>query len=139
VPSALRGRGTRPADHRGDEWRPAAYYPEGRDRQRPATLEPRPGESAADVVDSLDAPSRELDTAWAALTAEQWTLAVQEPRAQTDLGSLPLAAHALLRLTEVDVHGLDLDVGLDGWSDLYVELALPAARAPIRAAASGQR
>jgi hypothetical protein len=105
--------------------RPGAYYPGGRDRERPATLEPRPGESATDVVESLATWSHELDAAWSALMIEQWGIAVQEPRGQTDLGSLPLAAHALLRLTEVEVHGLDLDVGLDGWSDLFVELALP--------------
>jgi maleylpyruvate isomerase len=105
--------------------RATAYYPGGRDRERPATLEPRPGESASDVVESLAARSHQLDAAWSALMTEQWGVAVQEPREQTDLGPLLLAAHALLRLTEVEVHGLDLDVGLDRWSDLFVELALP--------------
>jgi len=31
----------------------------------------------------------------------------------------------LLRLTEVEVHGSDLDVGLDDWSAAFVETALP--------------
>src|SRR5688572_3617156 len=45
-----------------------AYYPKGRATQRPGTLEPRPGESPMDVVESLAEASAALDEAWAALT-----------------------------------------------------------------------
>jgi hypothetical protein len=36
-----------------------------------------------------------------------------------------LARLALLRLTEVEVHGSDLTLGLDDWSETFVDAALP--------------
>jgi hypothetical protein len=42
-----------------------------------------------------------------------------------DRRSLSLADLALMRLTECEVHGSDLAVGLDDWSELFVSLALP--------------
>jgi hypothetical protein len=39
---------------------PVPYYPDGRDRQRPQTLHPRPGESGAEVVASLARSTDEL-------------------------------------------------------------------------------
>src|SRR3954462_2629093 len=44
--------------------RPASYYPEGRSQQRPCTLVPRPGESAADVIASLAEQSDALHGVW---------------------------------------------------------------------------
>jgi hypothetical protein len=32
---------------------------------------------------------------------------------------------AILRLTEIEVHGTDLDIGLPEWSDVFVGAALP--------------
>jgi len=103
----------------------AAYYPGGRSRQRPGTLLPEPGETPSDVVASLARLSADLHALWAGLTEEQWRLDVVEPPDNPDLGTLPLARLAVLRLTEVEVHGTDLDLDLDDWSDTYIELVLP--------------
>jgi maleylpyruvate isomerase len=105
------------------EGRPAAYYPGGREATRPATLEPSPGEWPADVVASLAEHSEVLDGLWSAVPP--WDNVVREPDDQPDLGPLPLARLPLLRLTEVEVHGSDLDLGLDDWSDVFVEAVLP--------------
>lgn len=107
------------------EDRPAAYYPGGREVQRPGTLEPSPGEAPADVVASLAGHSATLDRVWAGMAPDAWDGAVREPDGQRDLGPLPLSRLPLLRLTEVEVHGSDLDLGLDDWSDVFVEAALP--------------
>ena len=42
-----------------------------------------------------------------------------------DLGTRSLFELAVLRLTEVEVHGTDLDIGLPDWSDEFVRVALP--------------
>lgn len=112
--------------------RPTAFYPEGRDVQRPATLQPAPGE---DVVTSLREVSAALDQAWAEVG--DWRATVIEPE-----GVFPtLESMAVLRLTEVEVHGTDLDLGLPPWSDTLVHAALPmrlerlARRRPVRAGA----
>jgi len=104
---------------------PAAFYPLGREVQRPRTLEPDDGEAPAEVVASLAAHGRRLDASWSAMTEGQWATVVHEPAGQGDLGALPLAALLLLRLTEVEVHGTDLDLGLDDWSEPFVRRALP--------------
>ena len=103
----------------------ASYYPHGRDQQRPTTLVPRPAERAVDVVESLARESAELQIAWRALEASQWALVLREPRGSSDLGPLALNRLPRLRLTEVEVHGSDLGVGLDDWSDTFVNTALP--------------
>lgn len=103
---------------------PASYYPHGRQEQRPATLRPGPGESPTDVVASLEQESSELHRRWAALTDQQWQIPIAEPEDREDLGPLQLAQLLLLRLTEVEVHGSDLDLGLDGWSPVFVDAAL---------------
>ena len=102
----------------------ASYYPEGRSRQRSSTLQPEPGEHPSDVVASLARRSADLDALWSVLTEEQWLLETDEPPDNPDLGALPLARLALLRLTEVEVHGGDLQLGLDDWSQVFVESAL---------------
>jgi maleylpyruvate isomerase len=120
--------------------RPTSYYPEGRAAQRPGTLDPDPGESPADVVASLAEHSGVLHGRWASLTPAQWRTDVVEPADNADLGTMPLHALALLHLTEVEVHGTDLDVGLAEWSELFVAAALPfrverlARRRPANAA-----
>lgn len=105
--------------------RPAAFYPDGRTAQRDTTLRPDPGEDATAVVASLAAESQQLQARWEALVGEEWTTPVREPAANADLGTSPLTRLALLRLTEVEVHGSDLGVGLPAWSDTFVDLALP--------------
>ena len=104
---------------------PASYYPGGRGVERPGTLEPEPGESPADVVASLAHHAAELDRRWSALDDERWRLVVTEPAGNADLGPQRLDDLAVLRLTEVEVHGTDLGLGLPDWSDTLVAAALP--------------
>ena len=103
----------------------AAFYPDGRERQRPSTLQPRPGERPRDVVTSLAEQSATLQATWGALDASHWEHSVTEPEGNRDLGPLPVAVVPLLRLTEIEVHGSDLDIGLDDWSSTFVTEALP--------------
>jgi uncharacterized protein (TIGR03083 family) len=103
----------------------AAYYPDGRASQRPQTLEPAPGEDPLDVVDSLERLSRELDQVWRAVDTAAWVQDVIEPEDNPDLGTIPLSGLPLLRLMEVEVHGSDLGLGLDDWSDVFVRATLP--------------
>ena len=102
--------------------RPASYYPGGRSTQRPGTLEPRPGESPTDVVLSLLAASAALDEVFDAV--DDWTIVVREPEDNPDLGPQPLGYLPLVRLTEVEVHGTDLDLGLPDWSDVLIREGL---------------
>jgi hypothetical protein len=104
----------------------AAYYPAGRAAQRPLTLEPAPGEDPHGVVASLGTLSSELDHVWDALVDEAWGRKVIEPDDNPDLGPIPLSGLSLMRLTEVEIHGSDLGLGLDDWSALFVREALPA-------------
>lgn len=102
-----------------------SYYPSGRHRSRPATLVPAPEESPSAVVESLALRSRELHRVWATLSDTDWETVVREPADNPDLGPLPLGRMVIARLTEVEVHGSDLGLGLPGWSHLFVRTALP--------------
>jgi hypothetical protein len=102
-----------------------SYYPEGRAQVRPGTLTPGQGESPSDVVESFVHQSMELQHIWASLPDSAWNVMVHEPEENPDLGSLSLMRLPLTRLTEVEVHGSDLALGLSEWSELFVELALP--------------
>ncbi len=102
-----------------------SYYPQGRMAQREATLSPGPGETPAAVVDTLDELNEQLYDAWSRLTSDDWPVQVREPAGNADLGQMTLARLALLRLSEVEVHGSDLGLGLDDWSDLFVQTSLP--------------
>jgi uncharacterized protein (TIGR03083 family) len=106
------------------EDRPVSYYPGGRDADRPGTLAPAPGEAPQGVVASLAAHSDALDRRWAGMGEEQWDAVVREPDDRPDLGPLPLSRLPLLRLTEVEVHGADLGLGLGDWSEVFVRAAL---------------
>jgi uncharacterized protein (TIGR03083 family) len=101
-----------------------AYYPEGRERQRPDTLHPAPDESPVQAVESLRVESDRLASLWSGLHDEHWSLVVTEPDDNRDLGPQRLSSLPLLRLTEVEVHGTDLDLGLSPWSDVFVRAAL---------------
>jgi uncharacterized protein (TIGR03083 family) len=109
----------------GARGRPVAYYPEGRERQRPRTLVPLHGESPQAVVESLATLCEELDQEWSALGPASWHLNVVEPAGNRDLGPIALRRLPLLRLTEVEVHGTDLGLNLDDWSDVFISAALP--------------
>jgi hypothetical protein len=102
-----------------------SYYPEGRDAQRDATLSPGPGESPAEVVDALGTVNEQLYGAWSRLSSGDWPVQVREPPGNADLGQMTLVRLALLRLSEIEVHGSDLGLGLDDWSDLFVQASLP--------------
>jgi Mycothiol maleylpyruvate isomerase N-terminal domain len=104
---------------------PMAYYPVGREAQRPLTLVPSPGESAQGVVESLALLSDELAEEWSALDIGAWDLELVEPKHNPDLGPIPLGRLPLLRLTEVEVHGTDLGLNLDDWSELFISTVLP--------------
>ena len=103
--------------------RETAYYPEGRAQQRPATLAPRLDERGADVVDGLAAASAALEARWRGV--RDWSVVVREPESNPDLGPVELERLLLARLTEVEVHGTDLGVGLGPWSDVFVAAVLP--------------
>lgn len=107
------------------ENREAAYYPDGRAQQRPSTLVPRDSEQPSEVVDSLRLEQSNLDSLWASLDPDNWALVVGEPADNVDLGSVTLGMLALLRLTEVEVHGDDLAIGCNPWSEVFVDSALP--------------
>jgi maleylpyruvate isomerase len=111
---------------------PTSYYPDGRAHQRPSTLVPRPGESGADVVASLATCSHELARLWSTLSDDDWTLEGSRPGDTFESRSFSLAELALLRLTECEVHGSDLGLGLDDWSPLFVSVALPFRVALLR-------
>ena len=97
-----------------------SYYPDGRDGQRAMTLVPAPGELPHAVAASLRDASAALNRAWNTLEPEDWLSPVVEPEDNPDLGTVELGRLPLLRLTEVEVHGTDLGLGLDDWSDLFV-------------------
>jgi hypothetical protein len=105
--------------------RETSYYPQGRARQRPATLVPASRERPADVLDDWRSAATELDSAWSTAGHEQWSTEVVEPPDNPDLGTVPLARLALARLTEVDVHATDLDVDAPDWSQSLIEVGLP--------------
>jgi len=100
----------------------ALFYPGGRAEQRPATLVPSPGEAPQDVVESLATTSAALDATLATVT--DWSTMSREPDGIVDLGAMTIARLAILRLTEVEVHGADMNLGLDAWSDTFVGSAL---------------
>ncbi len=102
----------------------AQYYPDGRAQQRPSTLRPR-NEQPSEVVDSLRLEQANLDSLWRRLDPDQWELAIREPADNADLGPITLGMLALLRLTEVEVHGQDLDIGCRPWSEVFVDTGLP--------------
>jgi hypothetical protein len=103
----------------------ASFYPEGRARQRPGTLVPLARESTLDVVHSLAARSARLNQAWSTVRPASWHLEIVEPTDNSDLGRMPLSRLALLRLTEVEVHGSDLGLQLGEWSTTFINAALP--------------
>jgi hypothetical protein len=102
-----------------------SFYPGSRSVDRPGTLVPADGESSAVVVHSLEEESRRLHELWSGLSTAQWETEITEPKSNLDLGGIRLGVLAVLRLTEVEVHGVDLDLDLPDWSDVFVQAALP--------------
>lgn len=97
-------------------------YPGGRDKVRPGTLRLRPGEAVGELVDSLESTALELSARWHGLSASDWDRSVVD----REFGEIALSRFLALRLTEVEVHGVDLGLaGLDRWSDEFVDTMLP--------------
>lgn len=117
--------------------RPTSHYPEGRATQRPRTLVPRDDESGADVVRSLRQSSAGLHGDWRIV--DDWSTRVVEPPDNADLGPVPLSRLVLARLTEVEVHGTDLGLGLGPWSDVLVRQVLPMRLAWLNTRRSNHR
>lgn len=105
--------------------RPTAYYPGGRDDQRPHTLRPEVDERPSDVIEDWEQTAASLEARWATVGLGQWAVDVVEPPGNPDLGTIPLARLAFARLTEIDVHGTDLGIGFPDWSPLLVDVGLP--------------
>jgi uncharacterized protein (TIGR03083 family) len=104
--------------------RTASYYPRGRAQQRPSTLLPNAGERPEDVCHSLAQSSERLGQLWSSLDGAAGNREIREPADNPDLGSVSLGHLALLRLTEVQVHGSDLGLQLEDWSPFFVGEAL---------------
>jgi uncharacterized protein (TIGR03083 family) len=101
--------------------RPAAFYPGGA-TEREESLRPGEGESATDLVADLFTQSDRLAEEWRQLDDADWEVELREPK----LGRMRLTRAVALRLTEIEVHGVDLGLdGLDEWSDRFVEICLP--------------
>lgn len=101
--------------------RPTAFYPGGA-AERERSLLPREGESPAALVTDLLEASDGLAEGWRALDEDGWAVELREPR----LGRMRLTRVAALRLTEVEVHAVDLGLAEPtAWSDRFVELCLP--------------
>jgi uncharacterized protein (TIGR03083 family) len=105
--------------------RETSYYPDTRARQRESTLRPAPGERPTEILDDWQSTAADLDNIWSSLQHTQWGIEVTEPADNRDLGTIPLGRLALARLTEVDVHGTDLDIDFPDWSRVLVEVGLP--------------
>ena len=118
---------------------PTSYYPQGRAIQREGTLRPADGEAAHSVVADLGTASDALHHEWAGLNDGEWSTPVREPTDNVDLGNIVLSRLPLLRLTEVDVHGCDLGMGLPDWSDDFVNAALPTRVAWLNTRRSNHR
>ncbi|MFC9434773.1 maleylpyruvate isomerase N-terminal domain-containing protein [Nocardia sp. NPDC057030] len=102
-----------------------AYYPGRRDRQREATLRLEPGEDAMQAVLSLAHESARLHELWSTVPNAAWQLGLPEPADNQHFGTLRLGHLPILRLTEIEVHSVDLGLGLDDWGELFVRAALP--------------
>ncbi len=105
--------------------RTTSYYPAGRAAERPGTLAPEPGEPPESVVTSLADRSAALGALWNGRKDGEWARTVHEPPDNVDLGPVELGRLPLLRLTEVEVHGGDLGLGLRDSSHVFVRAALP--------------
>ena len=103
---------------------PTAYYPEGRAQQRPGTLESEPAEAPSDVVRSLERAATDLCSRWRR-TPDLWGTPVVEPPDNVDLGPMTLGDLVIAAMTEWEVHGTDLDLGLHDWSPDFVRVVLP--------------
>lgn len=95
--------------------RPGAFYPGGRELQRPFTLRPALGEPEAHVVESLRHEVAELQRTLISLDADAMASLIIEHPDNRDLGEMTVGDLVRMRLTEVQAHGDDLDLELSPW------------------------
>lgn len=103
----------------------ALFYPGGRAEQRPGTLFPESGETPRDVVASFADRCDELDATLADLSDADWAKVSREPDGKRDLGPQTVEQLAILRLTELDVHAVDMHIGITEWSETFARVGLP--------------
>ncbi len=97
-------------------------YPGGRDKVRPSTLVLRDGQTVEDLVESFGSTADGLSARWHGLSESDWDRRVVD----RDHGEVALSRFLALRLTEIEVHSVDLGLpALDRWTDAFVETLLP--------------
>lgn len=101
---------------------PATTYPGG-PAQREATLHAFDGLARRVALDRFRAASVALARCWDGLDDRAWQASLEEAR----IGPMRLSRLVALRLTELEVHHLDVGRGywVDGWSPAFVEICLP--------------
>jgi maleylpyruvate isomerase len=101
--------------------RTTATYPGGAG-ERDASLRSFDQRSPADVVEQLRNASVDLRTTWRELDGRQWQTTLHEDR----IGPLTLARLVAMRLTELEVHHVDLGTGyaVDSWPATFVRPCL---------------
>jgi len=112
--------------------RPGAFYPGGRELQRPFTLRPALGESAAHVVESLGHEVAELHRTLIGLDDEAMASLIIEHPDNRDLGEMTIGDLVRMRLTEVQAHGDDLDLGLSPWPSDFGKAVIAQRAARLR-------
>lgn len=96
------------------------FYPDG-SAERAATLRAFDGLEPATVYAQFATSAQELAALWGSLSPAEWT----RPFTESRFGEISLSRLLMLRLTELTVHGEDIDLGLQGWNREFVTLALP--------------
>jgi hypothetical protein len=125
VPSALRHRSVRTTNRTRARRGTRRVLPARTDPTTPGDTTTAPRRATPDIIGGLAAATTRLRQQWDALTTTAWTIDVVEPADNADLGPVRLADLALFRLTELEVHSTDLDLGVRDWSDTFVRAALP--------------
>ena len=110
--------------------------PGGRAARHPRTRTRRNPRVRRDVAGR---PERRARRAVERTEDGEWARTVHEPPDNVDLGPVELGRLPLLRLTEVEVHGSDLGLGLRDWSDVFVRAALPMRIAWLNARRANHR
>ncbi len=97
-------------------------YPGGA-AERDASLRGLEDATAGQALTGFEAASAALAGAWRHLDDHQWATTMQEQR----LGAIRLSRLTALRLTELEVHHVDLGVGyqITDWPSVFTRICLP--------------
>ena len=95
------------------EGRVEKQYPGGYEKQRQADIEASHARPAATLVADVAGANRRLESAWNALTQEQWETGLGQRATLTALPEL-----VSLRWREVEIHRLDLGFEKRDWNTL---------------------